>query len=98
MAHGRKGKGTVRWHRELAHRERGDPRGVASLLENLNPPAKKPKRFVRSNYLGKQNFLPLHVGDVATINEPVLVLATALIVLLPNLAARTFLQEAGEAV
>ena len=44
------------------------------------------------HYLGNANVLPLHVGEVATIKEPLLVQATALIVVLPNFLLRTFLQ------
>ncbi len=42
-----------------------------------------------------QNFLPLQVGAQATMKEPDFVRATALMTVLPNLAERTFLQEAG---
>ncbi len=49
-------------------------------------------------YLGKLNTRPLTTGDVATMNPPVLVRATALIVFLPNLAFKTFLQAAGVAL
>ena len=42
--------------------------------------------------------MPLHVGDVTTINEPLLVRATALIVPFPNFAVRTFLHVAELAV
>ena len=44
------------------------------------------------HYLGNENVLPLHVGEVATMKEPFLVQATALIVVLPNFLLRTFLQ------
>lgn len=51
---------------------------------------------VRSGvYRGKQNDRPLTVGLVATMKAPLLVLATALIALRPNFAARTFLHAAG---
>ena len=45
--------------------------------------------------MGKQNFLPLLIGDVTTMNEPLLVRATALMALLPNFAQSTFLHAEG---
>lgn len=39
--------------------------------------------------------MPLTVGAVATMKEPVLLRQTALMAFLPNLAASTFLQDAG---
>ena len=49
-------------------------------------------------YLGKQKVLPLTVGKVATMNDPLLVRATAFIGLFPNLAHRTFLHAVAVGV
>ena len=53
---------------------------------------------VVQTYFGNKNDRPLQVGEVATMNEPVLVRATALMVVLPNLAERMFLQDVGVAL
>jgi len=49
----------------------------------------------RSLYLGKQNGLPLYVGMVTTMKEPLFVRATALIGVFPNSLNSTFLQFVG---
>ena len=50
------------------------------------------------SYFGKQNGWPFQVGVVATIKEPVLVRATALIVFFPNAVVRMLRQVVGVTV
>lgn len=51
-----------------------------------------------AGYLGKQNHFPMTSAGVTTMNEPPLVRATALMLVLPNFLHSTFLHAAGVAL
>lgn len=73
-----------------ARKERAIHRGIA--------PSERSFLIVSAGYLGKQNHLPWTCAGVTTMNEPLLVRATALMLVLPNFLHSTFLQVVGVAV